>query len=289
MFLPLPVVRNSKLLQRGFTLIELLIVAALIAILLAILLARLGTFGDQTRVATTAQRIISTLELARNQTLASESETVYGVHFESDKYVLFKGASYDPVSPDNKVINLSEVEINDVVVAGGSDVVFARIRGTTVNSGDIKIRLINDTSRTATILINSQGQASLNEFVSAPTARTTDTRHLHLDFGWSMASSNTLRLIFSDPPNPPVTRDIDISDNTNSGKFEWEDEVPVNASEQKLRIHSHSLTPNTILSIHRDRRFNDKALQVQVDGATVGTYDAAGNFTPGSISSYEIQ
>lgn len=264
----------------GFTLIELLIVAAVIAILLIIVLARLGLFGQQSEVSLTAQRIISTLEIARNQTLASEGETVYGVHFESDKYVLFKGTTYSSIDPDNKEFTLSVVEIFDTIVTGGNDVVFTRIRGTTANSGDIKIRSISDTSRTATILINFQGQVSLLESTISPTSQITDTRHVHINIGFPIDTANSMELRFFDPTNPDVVENVDIPSFVSSGKFDWEGAVDVYGSDQTLRIHSHgSLSPDTQLSIHRDRRFNDKALKISIDSTLIITYDENGTIT----------
>lgn len=283
--------RLAKQYGQGFTLIELLIVTAIIAILLVIVLSRIGSFGSQTDLDTTAQRIISTLETARNQTLASEDASVYGVHFETTKYVLFKGATYNPLDTNNKENDLSTTQFSaiNVLPVGGSDVVFDRVRGTTSNSGSVTIQLIADTSKTKTIVVNTLGQTSLQETTTTPASRVVDTRHIHLDFGWSMSGSNTMKLIFSDPGNPGVITDISIPNNTNAGKFDWSGEIDVYGSKQKLRIHSHTLSPTTQLSVHRDRRFNNKALQIQIDGTTVATYSANGVVTPGSISSWSVQ
>lgn len=276
----------NKSLRRGFTLIEILVATGILAVLLVISLARFGTFGQQVQLNTSSQQIISVLELARNQTVGSEDGTQYGVHFDitNNQYVLFTGDDF-AASTETREYDLDKVEIYAVnLVPGGSnDVVFERIRGDTTNPGDVRIRLIDDTSKTETILINSLGQVSLLESVVPIGTRIVDTRHIHLDFGWDMSAFTTMTLTFSDPPSSDVIHDIDIPSFTSPGKFKWEGTVDVNGSEQILRIHSHALSPNTILSVHRDRRFNDKALQIQVDGTLVVTYDAAGNAAP-SIS-----
>lgn len=286
MFAILSKKRNSNIYHQGFTLIELLIVISLLAVLFVIGLARFTTFGSQIDLNTASQQTISILQLARNQTLASEDQDTYGVHFETNRYVLFKGDDFATAS-ETKEYNLSKVEIYEINLApvGSSDVLFARIRGGTINTGNIKIRLIEDTSKTETVLINSLGQVSLQESVSTTGTRITDTRHLHLDFGWSMESSNTMRLIFSDPGNPDIIEDIDIPTYINAGKFDWGGTVDVYGDTQQLRIHTHTLdASDTILSVHRDRRNNDKALEIQVDGTTVVTFDVVGIATPGSIN-----
>ena len=294
MLIDLSIPKVSKSFRRGFTLIEILIATGILAVLLVISLARFGTFGQQVQLNTSAQQIISVLELARNQTVGSEDGTQYGVHFDitNNQYILFKGDNF-AASTETREYDLDKVEIYEVnlVPVGSDDVVFERIRGDTTNPGDLRIRLIGDTSKTETILINSLGQVSLIESVVPTGTRIVDTRHIHLDFGWTMQSSNTMRLIFSDPPGPDVTRDIDIPSFTTPGKFKWEGTVDVSGSDQVLRIHTHTLdASNTVLSVHRDRRFNDKALEIQIDGTTIVTYDAAGIATPSvSISSLTIQ
>jgi len=284
--------RPAKLIGQGFTLIELLIVTAISMILLIIVLARFGAFGGQVDLNTASQRILSTLQRARNQTLASENETVYGVHFEAARYVLFQGATYDPLDTDNVDYDLDTTEIYSINLAGGTgrDVVFDRVRGTTANNGSVSVRLLADNSKTQTILVSLQGQVSLQETVTPTGTRVSDTRHIHLVFGWSMQSSTTMRLIFSVPGNPDVIENIPIQNYIGGGKFDWEGEVGVSGDDQELKIHSHVLdASNTTLSVHRDRRKNDKALEIQIDGTTIVTYDAAGVATPGFINQLIIQ
>ncbi len=258
-FLPIPNASNP---QKGLTLVELLVASAILAILLLLAIASYRVFTSQVDLETTSQQIISSLQVTRNQTLASEDESVYGVHFETSKYVLFKGATYDASDPDNKEHDLASSEIYEINLAGGNDVVYERIRGTTVNSGNIKVRLIADTSRSQTILINSSGQVSLEEAVTPTGTRIFDTRHLHFDLGWSIQNSDTLRFDFF---NDGVVEDIPMASFFNGGQteFDWEGTITVNGSDQFLRAHTHFLNAtDTTLSIHRDRQKNDKAVQI---------------------------
>jgi prepilin-type N-terminal cleavage/methylation domain-containing protein len=290
MLLLLPKFKDFKIPQKGFSLVELLIVLAILSVLFVVFLARFTTFGQQVDMESASQRIVSAFQLARNQTLASEEESVYGVHFETNKYVLFKGNDY-ATSTDKKEYDLDKTEIYEInlLPSGTTDVIFTRVRGSTVNTGNIKIRLIDDTSRTRTVIINSLGQASLEEAVSPTDSRLTDTRHVHLDFGWSMQSSVNMRLTFTDPGFPDTVEIIAIQDFVAGSIFSWEGEVDVNGEDQELKIHSHALDPNTLLSVHRDRRYNNKALEIKVDGTTVVTYDASGSVTAGAINQIFIQ
>lgn len=267
--------------RQGFTLIELLIVIGILSILLLIAIGSFNLFTSQVSLETTSSKIISTLRLAREQTLASEDESVYGVHFETSKYVLFKGATYSSSDPDNKEYTLSGSEIYEINISGGDDAVFNRIRGTTANSGNVKVRLTSDTSRTQTVLINSSGQVSLEETVSPTGTRVVDTRHLHFDLGWSIQGANPLRFNFFDDG---VVEEIPMAGFFSGGVFDWEGTIDVGGSDQTLRVHTHSLSgTDTNLSIHRDRQKNDKAVQILIGGNDIVSYTAAGVATIGSF------
>lgn len=269
---------------KGFTLIEALIAIAILGILVLIAVGTLTVFRAQVDLGTTAQQIISTMQTARTQTLASESESQYGVHFETSKYVLFKGSTYDPASTTNKEYNLTSAEIYQINLAGGgADVIFDRVRGTTSQNGNVRIRLIADTSRTETITINPVGQVSLQETVSPTGTRITDTRHLHFDLGWSIQTATTLTINFY---NDGVQQNINMAPFFNGPKteFDWEDTIAVVGVDQTLRVHTHFLdATNTTLSIHRDKLKNNKAVRISIDGKEIVSYTATGVATVGNF------
>jgi prepilin-type N-terminal cleavage/methylation domain-containing protein len=276
----------SKKPQKGFTLIELLVVVAIMVIVLVVILARFTLFGKQTNLDGTAQQIISILQMARSQTVASLDESVYGVHFETNKYVLFKGATYNPASTDNKEYTLNSSEIYEINLSGGGgEVVFDRIKGSTSESGNVKIRLTTDNSKTKTIVVTSMGASGLENVPSPTDTLIFDSRHLCFDLGWSIQGSSTLNLIFSDPPNPDVVKNVATAAYFNPGKteFNWSGTVTVNGSDQVIKVHTHLLnTTNTILSVHRDRRYNNKAVQILFNTSDIVSYTADGVATVGN-------
>ncbi len=280
---------NSSKISRsgGFTLIEILVAMAILVLIAFLAIASFTTFRQQVEIDSSSQNILSVLRLARSKTLASESEDNYGVHFQSDKYVLFKGTVYDSNDAANKEYSLTDSEIYSISLnGGGSDVIFNRIRGTTEEYGNVAIRLVSDTNKAHTININSYGQVSLNDSVTVSSTRVIDSRHLHFDLNWSIQNSTTLTLAFTDSPNPPVTQNIAMAGFFNVGKtvFDWSGTIAVNGSDQVIRIHTHSLDAfDTNLSINRDLRYNNKALTVSIDGQEIVTYSAAGVATIGAF------
>lgn len=278
---------RARRLQGGLTMIEVMVTIVLMSGLLLISLTALQGLRRNADIDTTTQHIVATLQLARNKTLASQNESSYGVHFESDQYVLFTGTTYDSAATDNEVHELTpQLEINDISVTGGSDVVFDRVYGTTSNDGTVTIRVAAEPTKTKTISILPSGQTGLTGTVSPTDTRITDTRHLHFDLGWSIQGATTLTLVFSDPPNPDVQVDVTMSSYFNGGQteFDWEEIIDVNGSNQTLRVHTHTLdAANTLLSVHRDGRYNDKAVTISIDAQDIVSYDAGGTATVGTF------
>lgn len=271
--------------NKGFTLIEIVISLGILAILAALTFTSYSNLQRQLDIDTTAQNIISVIKLARTNTTASNSESNYGVHFETGKYVLFTGNSYTAGAATNKEYSLNSSEIYATSLnGGGSEVIFDRIRGTTSQPGTVSVRLVDQTNQTAVISITAAGQVSISNNLTQNNTRIADSRHLHFDLGWSIQTATTLTLAFSDTPT--VTQNIAMAGFFDAPKseFDWSGTTDVNGTDQVLRVHTHTLnTTNTVLSVHRDIRYNTKTLTVSIDGKQIVTYTAAGVATIGAF------
>lgn len=148
-----------NLYRRGFTLLEILIGISILIILATILWGGLIRFQRSLQLAGSLEDGISLLVEARTRTLSSLGEDQYGVHFQNDRVVLFKGVTYTAGNPDNvegvlpRSVEISSVSLN----GGGADVIFKRLTGTTDQYGDITYHLLADTSQTRTVSIVSTG------------------------------------------------------------------------------------------------------------------------------------
>ncbi len=272
--------------NKGFSLIEILITIAIISFLVGTSIVSYRFFEKGTELESAAQNILFTLKLAQTKTLASEDASVYGVHFENNKYILFKGEIYQKGSADNKIYQLpNRLEIHNIDLTNeASSTVFQRIDGKTDQSGVIGLRIISQPDKVKTITIQSFGQieldANLNE--CCITNRLADNRHLHLNLGWGIQNSITLTLHFSDVPEKTV--DIGMVDYFNPDKteFDWSETIDVNGQNQELHIHTHFLNEfNTILCIHRDRTENNKPLQLLIDAKDIISYTTEGEISVG--------
>lgn len=260
--------------MKGFTLVELLIIIAVIFILVLMAASSFRFFGQSTDLNNNTEEIINALRLAQNKTLASEGASQYGVYFATSslphKYVLFKGSSYASrdVSFDEIHQLSKKVEISEINLAGLKEAVFNKVSGNASPSGDLKLRLIEDVSKTAVVSIDSSGGIVSGQELPPdilPSPR--DSRHVHFTYNANAQDALILKLVFPDYPGDNLNINFQTYLNAAKTEFLWEGTVlagPVgNKTEQKLKIHTHSLTSSSAqFSVHRDRRHNDKALWI---------------------------
>lgn len=274
--------------SNSFTLIESLIIFGIFIILIAVTVPLFRFFAKESDLNNSTEEIINILRLAQNKTLASEGASQYGVHFETAKYVLFKGIIYNPLAPDNEVHSLPQrIEIYEIDLAGGgSEVIFNRITGITNQFGKISLRLKDDTSKTRQITVKSSGGIAYGQEVApTDTNRIKDSRHVHFDYSRLIATSTEIIKLTLDS----TIKEIIIADYLQGGQIDWEGEIDVSGENQKLKIHTHRLndpdTHDTQFCIHRDRRYNTKTLKVEISGDLTGDliqYGANGQTTQGS-------
>lgn len=281
--------------MRSFTLIEILIVIGIIGILMALAFPAYRFFQRESGLTNSSVEIVNTLRLAQNKTLASEGASQYGVYFDQTtaphQHILFKGGSYGSRDASfDEIHKLSSfVEISEINLAGGvSEVVFNRVSGETLQSGNISLRLKTDPTKIKTIYIESSGRVDLI-LSSTPSdeERIKDSRHVHFTYNQDARNAATLHLVF--PDYPADNFDINFQNFLDPGKtkFYWEGGVLVgpvgNQIEQKLIIQTHSLDITSAqFSVHRDRRYNDKALEIILDDQNLLHYTTDGQTTKGS-------
>ena len=150
--------------QKGMSLIEILVVVAIIGILIAIVLPQFSKSRENQILKNTLGDVVSSIHNAQTQSLASINSSEYGVHFQADKIVIFKGKVYSAVAADNKTINIiSPATISNVTLTGVSatsgDIYFERLSGVSNKAGTVTISI---SSSTKIITISATGIVSVN-------------------------------------------------------------------------------------------------------------------------------
>lgn len=272
----------------GLTIIELLTVIAILIILTSISISLFRIFQKESGLTNTTEEIINMLRFAQNKTLASEESSQWGVYFSTSsspqEYILFKGSDYPSRDPAYDQIHKipEKIEIYEIdLVGGGSEIVFKKVLGNTDSSGNMSLRLKGNPSKTRQVIIEQSGKViSSPETAPSDTSRIKDSRHVHFNYSRQIDTLNEILTLTFTYNSSDVTKDIIIADNMKGGQIYWEGEVEVAGSTQKIKIHTHRLNDvvlGTEFCVHRDRRYNNKALTIEISGDGTGDliqYDA---------------
>lgn len=269
--------------QSGFSLIELLIAVAVFVLAAGLILPGFNFFQRQSALDAATQEIISTLRLAQNQSLASENANSFGVWFEADKFILFKGPTFYPEATDNVSHPLSpSLRLSEISLNGNNFVVFDKLNGSAANYGSLKIEQADDSAKNKTIFIDAAGIISLATSLPVDSDRQTDSRHTEFTYSQNTQDAASLTLYF---PLASQSENIAYQDYLNSAKteFSWEGTITVQGNEQTIKIHTHNLSAaNTQFCVHRDRRYNSQALVLLLDNQNLISYSATGTTTRGT-------
>jgi prepilin-type N-terminal cleavage/methylation domain-containing protein len=150
--------------RKGITIIELLVVLAVLGIIFSIVVPQFSKMRENQVLKSGVQDILSSLDKARSQTLASLNSSEYGVRFESDRIIIFKGDAFSPNTIDNETINIvtpasiSSVTLNLVSGISG-EMYFNRLSGSPSKTGTVTI---STTSYSKRITISATGVASVD-------------------------------------------------------------------------------------------------------------------------------
>ena len=90
--------------QSGIALVEILVVIAIIVLILLVVLPPFSSIKEGQVLDNAVENVISALNKARTQTLSSLDSSEYGVHFESDQILIFKGKVFSANDPDNESV-----------------------------------------------------------------------------------------------------------------------------------------------------------------------------------------
>lgn len=145
--------------KKGFTLLEIVIVVAIMGILALISVTGLQSFAYRSGHISASRTVLGALEEAQARTLASQDDTVFGVHFETDSVTIFQGSTYTAGNIHNEIRILpARTSISTVTLfGGGSNVLFNRLNGTTSHTGTIQVVVTADTTAFRTITVYKTG------------------------------------------------------------------------------------------------------------------------------------
>ncbi len=143
--------------NRGFTFVEILIAVSLLVLIGTFSVATFRALYQNSAERIVAQEIADALREARNNTIGSKNNTVYGVHIATSSVTRFVGATYTPGHASNTVYVFDGgATATGTFVTGGTSIVFTRLTGVPSATGTILIHNADMTS-TTTVTIESTG------------------------------------------------------------------------------------------------------------------------------------
>jgi len=158
-------VRNlnkSRLFARGFTFLEVVIVIAILSIIVATVLPPLMNFRKNSTLNSEVQEVMTLINKARMSAISSKDDQQFGIHFEAGKVVLFQGVTYTPGAATNEE-HILDAAITGITTinGGGSELLFAKIIGSTSQNATTTLLIVGTTAST-TILVRQSGIVTVN-------------------------------------------------------------------------------------------------------------------------------
>lgn len=148
----------------GFSLVETIIIVAIFSFVFVLSSQIFFSYHKKQTLNQAAKQTESLLNEARFYTFYSKDGSQYGVHFEVNRAVFFKGNVFTEPNSNNKELLLpSNVEIYNVSLnGGGADAVFELLTGKTNKYGAVSFRLKNEPSNIKVLNIRESGITDIN-------------------------------------------------------------------------------------------------------------------------------
>lgn len=146
--------------RAGFTIIELLVVLGILAVITVVISPFLSTSVGKNELVSRTWELTGALRQAQFNSVTAHTNSSWGVHVQTDRFVLFRGTAYNVSDPDNVITMLPSIITLTMALNGGvADARFSKIRGETNDYGTIT--LTDSTSNEArTITITAVGVIS---------------------------------------------------------------------------------------------------------------------------------
>ena len=155
---------NGMQIKKGFSLFEILLSVAIIVVILFVVINLFSNYNKKQVLDNTTEKVLSLLKEARSLTISSKNDSSYGVHFEQDTIVLFKGTAYVSGDSNNKINQIDKKAIISEINLNGknNNIIFQRLTGKTDFFGTIKISLVSNPLNFKTVSIYQTGIVEKN-------------------------------------------------------------------------------------------------------------------------------
>ncbi len=154
--------KNWSANQQGFSMAEIVIVIAVLGIITAIAVGKFSSLKERQSVETAVADIVTVFNKEKSNTLASVDSLEYGVYFQSDRIVSFKGKLYNGLGYEQTRIALPSTITNVTLSSVSSipaELYFSRLTGAPSKKGTITVTA---GTFSKTITVGATGEISTN-------------------------------------------------------------------------------------------------------------------------------
>jgi prepilin-type N-terminal cleavage/methylation domain-containing protein len=149
------------MMKKGISFIEMIIVIAIIGILSVIAIVSIRSDISIKNLEGIALNISAKLNEFKSYAIAGKDAESYGVKFNNDSYITFKGGTYSSSGNSNVEYQLPEgFSLSNTIPGSDDAIIFSRITGDTGITATITVSSLNGSS-TINILVNPLGSVSV--------------------------------------------------------------------------------------------------------------------------------
>lgn len=146
---------STKRARGGFTLVEIIVVIAILGVIATISVAAFVNMNKSSMLRAARDEVYGALSFARERTLASENDMVYGVHLSTSSVTRFEGNTYTAGSASNVVYSFGAmVSATSTLITQNPNIIFRRLTGVPSATGTI---FIYNGESTTTVQIHGSG------------------------------------------------------------------------------------------------------------------------------------
>lgn len=150
--------------RRGWTYAEMIVALGIIGVLVGLTTINLLNAQSKANQSTSVDSLAADIALQQTRAMTGDqsvagTKTAYGIYFQSDRYVLFKGNSYSASDPENFSVPLVQASFSTINFSG-NQLIFASTSGEFANYASDAATVVltaSGSGTTKTLHINNYG------------------------------------------------------------------------------------------------------------------------------------
>lgn len=149
----------------GLTFVEVLVTISIAAIIAGVGFSAFYQWRNSVSLINQIDELKSKVVEIRQLAISAAEEKNWGIHFETEQYIIFSGDSYNQSEPSNQIVVLKSAEIFNAATtlsngneSFGPDLIFTKFTGQTPNIGTVTLVSTNNQAISHSFNIDNLGK-----------------------------------------------------------------------------------------------------------------------------------